>query len=376
VDNSRRTPVQATGLSGVTAVTAGYAHTVARMDDGSAWAWGRNIDGQLGDGTTTDRRTPTPVSGLGGVVAIEAGDYHTLAVTVDGTIRAWGNNDYGELGDGTVTQRTTPMPVSGLDDVVGVAAAIHHSLAVKSDGTIWSWGDNRFGKLGDGTTTDRRTPVQVGGLARVTAVAAGNDYSLALLAVDGDPTFADVPATYWAYVPIEQFASRGITTGCGTDAAGLRIYCPDRDVTRAEMAVFLDRALGFGELPSATPTFADVPADYWAYGWVERFFTLGITTGCGTDSAGQRLFCPDRGVTRAEMAAFLGRARGQGELTPATPTFADVPADYWAYGWIERLYALGITTGCGTDEAGRRLFCPERGVTRAEMAVFIIRAFP
>jgi hypothetical protein len=76
------------------------------------------------------------------------------------------------------------------------------------------------------------------------------------------------------------------------------------------------------------------------------------------------------------MAAFLDRAKNQTELRPPTPTFADVPTGYWAYGWIERFYTLAITTGCGTDDAGNRIFCPDRGVTRAEMAVFLIRAYP
>jgi len=190
------------------------------------------------------------------------------------------------------------------------------------------------------------------------------------------PTFADVPTGYWAFDQIEQFAARGITTGCGTDAAGQRLFCPERGVTRAEMAVFLDRTLGQGELADGRQTFADVPPTYWAYGFIERFFTLGITTGCGEDAQGRLLFCPERGVTRAEMAVFIDRAKGLGPLNSATPTFADVPTDYWAYGFIERFAAQGITTGCGTDSSGRRIYCPDRNVNRAEMAVFITRAFP
>ncbi len=191
------------------------------------------------------------------------------------------------------------------------------------------------------------------------------------------PSFADVPPDHWAHDQIAPFAQRGITTGCDTDAQGNRYYCPERGVTRAEMAAFLTRALGQDKVaPSATPTFADVSADYWAYGPIEAFAKLGITIGCGVNDLGQRLFCPERGVTRAEMAAFLDRARGQGELLPPAPTFADVSAAYWAYGWIERFLALGVTTGCGEDAQGRKLYCPDRGVTRAEMAVFIIRAYP
>jgi hypothetical protein len=187
------------------------------------------------------------------------------------------------------------------------------------------------------------------------------------------PSFADVPTSYWAYTSIAQFAQRGITTGCDTG-----LYCPDRNVTRAEMAVFLDRALGHASPPPpTTPTFADVPQGYWAYAYIEEFAQLGITTGCGTNDAGQRLFCPDRNVTRAEMAVFLDRAKGYGNPTaPASATFSDVPASYWAYVSVEQFAQLGITTGCGTDAQGRRLYCPDRNVTRAEMAVFVIRAFP
>ena len=53
-----------------------------------------------------------------------------------------------------------------------------------------------------------------------------------------------------------------------------------------------------------------------------------------------------------------------------------MPPTYWAYAFIEQFAQLGITTGCGTDDRGRRLYCPDRNVTRAEMAVFLIRAYP
>ena len=181
------------------------------------------------------------------------------------------------------------------------------------------------------------------------------------------PRFEDVPPSYWAYVQIEEFSDRGITTGCDVGR-----YCPERGVTRAEMAVFLDRALGYPDPATpAKPRFTDVPASYWAYAFIDRFATLGITTGCdGTE------FCPNRGVTRAEMAAFLIRALAQTGVAPPAPTFADVPASHPQYGYIEALVRLGVTTGCGANDANQRVYCPDRGVTRAEMAVFITRAFP
>lgn len=146
----------------------------------SVSAWGGNSFGQLGDGTTTNRLTPVQVSGLSGLTLIAAGAEHTLALKSDGTLWAWGYNFYGWLGDGTTTDRLTPVEVSGLSGVSAIAAGEQHSLALKSDGTVWAWGRNLDGQLGDGTTTrGRLTPVQVGGLSGVMAIASGSYYNMA-----------------------------------------------------------------------------------------------------------------------------------------------------------------------------------------------------
>ena len=126
-------------------------------------------------------------------------------------------------------------------------------------------------------------------------------------------TFADSPAAAFMEPWIEQFYATKITTGCA--AAPLR-YCPERNVTRGEMAVFVLRALHKDELPyTPTPSpsvvgiFADVPASNWMKPWIEEFYELGITTGCGT-SGDKLLYCPNRNVNRAEMATFVDRAFG------------------------------------------------------------------
>ena len=195
----------------------------------------------------------------------------------------------------------------------------------------------------------------------------GRINALAAVAI---PTFADVPKSYWAWDQIETLYATGITGGCAQNPMR---YCPERNVTRAEMAVFLDRVLGFANpTPPATAIFADVPPHHWAFPFVEQFYQLGITQGCGVTSAGQRLYCPDRHVTRAELAVFLLRAKYGGAYSPppAQGIFDDVPITYWAAAWIEKLYADGITRGCG-----QRLYCPERNATRADMAVFLVRTF-
>jgi RHS repeat-associated protein len=177
---NRRTPVQVSGLSGATAISAGGDHSLARKSDGTAWTWGWNGDGQLGNGANSISYTPVQVSGLSGVAAIAAGGFHSLAVKTDGTVRAWGYNGSGQIGDSTSTNRNTPVQVSGLSGVTAIAAGVYHSLAVKSDGTVWGWGQNNDGQLGDGTTFDRSAPVQTLGLSGMTAVAGGEYHSLGL----------------------------------------------------------------------------------------------------------------------------------------------------------------------------------------------------
>ncbi|WP_295586532.1 CARDB domain-containing protein [uncultured Lamprocystis sp.] len=106
------TPVQV--MTGVAAVSAGNYYALALKADGNLWAWGWNQDGEVGDGTNTWRRTPVQV--MTGVAAMDAGAWvgkHTLALKTDGSLWAWGDNLYGQLGDGTTTDRWRPVPVFG-----------------------------------------------------------------------------------------------------------------------------------------------------------------------------------------------------------------------------------------------------------------------
>ncbi|HET6347356.1 MAG TPA: S-layer homology domain-containing protein [Myxococcota bacterium] len=184
-------------------------------------------------------------------------------------------------------------------------------------------------------------------------------------------SFSDVPPNHWAWNSIEAFYNSGITSGCAT---GPLRYCPTNSVTRAEMAVFLERAMrGAGFTPiMPTGVFSDVAPDFWAAGYIEQFFLDGITTGCGLAPL---RFCPTVALTRAEMAIFLLRAKhGAAYLPPpATGTvFADVPAGAFGAAWIEQLAAEGVTSGCATNPLR---FCPGENVSRDQMATFIVRAF-
>ncbi len=174
--------------AGVTAtqVAAGCGHGLALTAGGQVYTWGDNDFGQLGDGTTTGRGTPGPVDLPSGatVTQVAAGCYHSLAVTSDGQIYAWGDNLFGQLGDGTTTDSATPVPVSLPSGVAAtqVVGGGGYTLALADGGLAYAWGYNWAGQLGDGTTTNRPapTPVSMPAGVRLSQVAAGDIHSLAV----------------------------------------------------------------------------------------------------------------------------------------------------------------------------------------------------
>jgi alpha-tubulin suppressor-like RCC1 family protein len=177
------TPQQVTALSGsvMASIAAGDEHTLSVRNDGTAWAWGNNDNGQLGNNTTTNSLVPVQVSGLTTASEVAAGSLYSLALLSDGSVRAWGHNALGELGDGTTTNRPTPVQVINLASVAGIVAGYDHAVARLKNGTVWTWGDNSNGQLGDNSTTGRTTPQQVSILSGAVAVVAGLDNTVALL---------------------------------------------------------------------------------------------------------------------------------------------------------------------------------------------------
>ncbi len=204
---------------------------------------------------------------------------------------------------------------------------------------------------------------------RLGGVGVGNgDFTSQTYDVIKSITFADVPGTYWAWSYIQRLYDNGITGGCGVSPL---VFCPEGNVTRAQMAVFLLRAEHGSTYtpPAATGTvFGDVHAGDFAADWIEQLASEGITGGCGGGN-----FCPDANITRAQMAVFLLRTVKGSAYTPPPATgtlFADVPSSSFAADWIEDLAVQGITSGCGGGN-----FCPNGTVTRAQMAVFLIKTF-
>ena len=194
---SSGTPVEVVGptgtgsLSGIVGIAGGYQFSLALKSDGTAWSWGVNRYGQLGIGSfeLNEHAIPQQVIGPGAsgfltnVAQIGATYQHSSAVENDGTAWTWGANSFGELGDGDQTQADVSSPVQvvapGAGFLTGVAVGTGGYLtgiALKSDGTAWDWGFNNYGQLGQGTTdyNTHLVPAQVlgaGGVGYLTGIA-------------------------------------------------------------------------------------------------------------------------------------------------------------------------------------------------------------
>ncbi len=174
-------PVAVTGLGAVADLSAGGYHTCALMPDSTVRCWGRNGRGALGDGTIDNKSTPSPVSGMTTAAALAMGGYHSCARLQNGTVQCWGDSGFGQIGNPSLAFSSVPATVNGISGAVAITSGWWHSCALLSDGTVRCWGDNESGQLGDGTTTNSATPVLVSGILNPIAVAAGGLHTCALM---------------------------------------------------------------------------------------------------------------------------------------------------------------------------------------------------
>ncbi len=202
-----------------------------------------------------------------------------------------------------------------------------------------------------------------------------------LVRLDVFADFSDVPSNHWAAPAIKACADAGIVSGYGDGT-----YQPDNPVTRDQMAAYIARALAGGDenVPdfTDTPTFPDVDAENWALDYVEYAFESNVVQGYGDGT-----YHPQEQVNRAQMAVYVARAMvapsgeaGLADYVPSDPrNFPDVPDSgygddgiepYWAYTHVEYCVEHGVVEGY---EDG--LYHPDEVVTRAQMAVYVARAF-
>jgi hypothetical protein len=191
-------------------------------------------------------------------------------------------------------------------------------------------------------------------------------------------SFEDVPCSHWAFHSIMSlyYATPRITSGCSPEGEVPR-YCPDDNVTREQMAAFIIRALVVnGDLEAEPPAdycgtinpFTDVSYDRWSCKYIKKLQERGLASGYGDGRFG-----PIDLVTREQMAAFLTRSLDEvpadGYCGTSSP-FTDVSYYRWSCKYVKKLVELRITLGYGGG-----LYGPDDPVTRAQMAVFLKRAF-
>ena len=181
-------------------------------------------------------------------------------------------------------------------------------------------------------------------------------------------SYSDVPDDAYYTTPVSELDRAGVFNGTVFDELLCpEGFCPSEPVDRKTMAVWVVRVLDGHDPPRGLGSrFDDVDCclpDFWPP-FIERMAELEVTRGCGDGSG----FCPNRSISRAEMAVFLSRAFDLPD--GPDPGFSDVPDDAWYAADAARLAASGITLGCGDGTK----FCPSRTTTRAEMATFLHRA--
>jgi len=253
------------------------------------------------------------------------------------------------------TSGCAPLAVSFTDQSTGVP-------------TAWLW---RFGDGGSATAPNPTHQYTRLGAYTVSLTARNASGANTKTKVDYVVlTFPDVPAGSWALHQILACVDAGIVKGYDDGT-----YKPADPVTRDQMAVYIARALAGGDskVPSgpATASFPNAPTTYWAYKYIEYCYSQHIVVGYSDG------YHPTEQVTRSQMAVYVARSvvtpTGDAGLVsytpPSTPSFADVPTNYWAYKYIEYCKAQGIVQGYSDG------YHPEDVVTRDQMAVYVARAF-
>jgi alpha-tubulin suppressor-like RCC1 family protein len=178
----------------ITAISAGTNFSLALASDGMVFAWGSNNNGQLGNNSTTDSSAPVAVIMNGAlsdktIKSISAGGSYAIALATDGTAFGWGYNYYGQLGNNSTSQSLVPVAVTTSGVLSGktisqITAGDSSVLVLTSDNKLFSWGYNGSGQLGNNSTTDSHIPIAVtmsGALAgkTVTSIAAGLNHFIA-----------------------------------------------------------------------------------------------------------------------------------------------------------------------------------------------------
>lgn len=158
-------------------ISAKYLHNLLIDTEGNLWSWGRNGNGQVGNGKKEDS-VKKPIQILQGTKfsKIATGIYYSLALDTNGRLWSWGRNDDGQLGDGTQTDCYVPKQIQTETSFSQIGAITNFSVALDIEGNIWSWGCNKQGQLGDGTTVNKAEPEKIKSKNKFKEILVGGNY--------------------------------------------------------------------------------------------------------------------------------------------------------------------------------------------------------
>jgi alpha-tubulin suppressor-like RCC1 family protein len=330
-DSATPVPVSVPQGTSVTQASAGAGFSLAVTSDGQALAWGDNEEGQLGDGGTGSSPVDVPVA-----VALPSGTTVTqvaagvedwgLALTSDGRVLAWGDNLAGQLGDGTTANAYTPVPVSlpsGVT-VTQIAAGADTGYALTSAGTVYAWGAGAGGTLGNGSTAGSDVPVAVSLPTGTTVTQISSEGSFALALTSAGQVLA------WGGNSAGQLGNGGTASSAVPAAVSLPSGITVRQVaaggsfglaatTTGSVLAWGDNV--WGELGNGTTTRSAVPTPV----------SLPTGTHVGTLTAGQdhALALPVPAPQVTAITPQDGLAAGGGTVTITGSGFTGATAVYF-----------------------------------------------
>ncbi len=337
------TPQPVTGLgSGVAAISGGFEHTCALTTAGAVLCWGYNDVGQLGNGSTTFAITPQPVTGLGsGVAAIAAGStgFHTCVVTTAGALRCWGLNGSGQLGNGSSANALTPQPVTGLSSgVAAVMVGSSHTCAVTTAGAMQCWGWNNSGQLGSGGTTSASTPQPVTGLGSgVAAMAGGLNQTCALTTAGAVQCWGDNSAYQLGNGSNANASTPQPVTGLGSGVAAIAAGIGHTCALTTAGAIQCWGQNGDGRLGNGSTANASTPQA-----------VTGLATGVASIAAGRDHTCA---VTTAGALQCWGSGV-RGQLGTGSTSSATTPQSVAVLGSGVKALAAKIYHTCALSNGG------------------------
>ncbi|NOZ79616.1 MAG: S8 family serine peptidase [Acidobacteria bacterium] len=284
------------------------------------------------------------------------------------------------------------LPAVGVTGSAVMSAGLGTGSSTASYGTIAAGASSSCAASGDCYSALVSSSRPAGHLDRtITETLSSGETQTWVLHI-GD-SFTDVPEDFWTYAFIETLFHNGVTAGCSQD-----LYCPRADVTRAQMAVFIAKAMAGGAtIPTSgtvpgkgtynctaggTSVFDDVDPGSATCPYVHFIAAHGITAGCGDGT----IYCPQGIVNRWQMAVFIAKGMADGAPIPTGGTisgmgsydcsaggvslFGDITPTDPACPHIHYLAAHQVTAGCGNGD-----YCPSNLMTRDQMAVFLVKGF-